>query len=276
MQFANTCLQRNRPHSILLRYSTFPVTPFALNTPHPVSGYQNQGQGETFAFFPPSVGWLFPGCWGWAVLAPGMFPPLLLWPPVPRSAPWKRFAAYLSLPFFPISFFFFYLCPQFLVLFPSTVEVQTFQLSSSRRFWCACLVFFFFSSRAVIKPHCLVSRGPTAAARLPSDAPHTSVPSCLLHNPGHSHTHTPPSFFFFFIKSLNLLKRAFEYCCCCSSLEAPAVSLESSLSQKAKVEHKESLNWFRITFYISLKKDFFTPESRTRSDSFWFLAFFSF
>lgn len=98
-----------------------------------------------------------------------------------------------------LSFLFhFYLCPQFLVLFPLTQEVQTFQLSSSRPgFWCACLVFcFVFFGRAVIKPHCLVFRGPTSAARLPSDALHTSVPSCLLHNPGHAHA--PSHFFFFF------------------------------------------------------------------------------
>lgn len=102
VQLQNTCFQRNRQHTTLLRYSTFPGTPFALNTPHPVPWYQNQGQGEKLPFSP--ICGLFPGCCGWAALAPGMFPPLLLWPPVPRSAPWKRFAAYLYLPFFPISF----------------------------------------------------------------------------------------------------------------------------------------------------------------------------
>lgn len=119
----------------------------------------------------------------------------------PKVSSLEEAWAYLYLPFFPISFL-------------SVPSVSSFiSLDCSRKFrpssWALhdevsdVLDFFFlfffcarpaFRTLAVIKPHCLVFRGPSAAARLPSDAPCTSVASCLLHNPGHA----PPLPFFFF------------------------------------------------------------------------------
>lgn len=96
----NTCIPNKWQHTILLRYFTFPVAPCPKHpSSHPLMP-KSRSRGK-FSLYP--VYGLFPGRCSWAVHAPGLFHPLLLWPPVPRSAPWKRFEL-ICIPFFPISF----------------------------------------------------------------------------------------------------------------------------------------------------------------------------
>lgn len=137
----------------------------------------------------------------------------------------------LCLSISPLPLFFkchFYLCPQFPVLFPLNLDSSS-ELPAALFMTCCVTCLFFscpsFCGVAVIKPYCLVFRGPSAAVRLLPDALYIFVVSLPL--------------------SFNTLEAMLQYvlgeieCCCgcCSSLRAVAVSLESSLSrQEVKVK----------------------------------------
>lgn len=90
------------------------------------------------------------------------------------------------LPLFFLFFFYFYLCPQFPVFFlPISVSVDSSSGGGFRGVLSDGFVSPCFCWIAVIKARCLVFRGPSAAARLQSEALYTFVALSLLPHPGH-------------------------------------------------------------------------------------------
>lgn len=111
---------------------------------------------------------------------------------VSRSAPRERFEL-ICPPTHALFFLFGYRFPKFFFSFTISVDISSqFPVGG---FMTLCLTYpslsvslpirLFFRWVAVITAHCLVFRGPSAAARLQTDALYAFVASSLLPHTGH-------------------------------------------------------------------------------------------